>query len=450
MRLLFLLLLAPCLGAQTSELTLEQVVRQAQERYPTVRVTEAELSAAAANIRLARTSFLPRVDALAQVNRATRNNVFGLLFPNSVIAPISGPVLPNYDQTNVWGNAIGTLVTWEPFDFGLRQANVAVAEAGRERARIAVQRSQLEAAALAADAYLTVLAADETLRAAQASVERSRTLQRIVRAQVDSGLRPGADASRTDAEAAAAAIQAVQAQQAVATARAVLNQFVPSAKTSVLRSTKFRSLPEGLPGKEVLTQNPAAREQSAVIAENQARLKVIDRSYVPRFLLQGTAYGRGTGAHPDGTTGAAFSGLVPTAENWGLGFTVSFPLMERFSLRQQREILTHRTQAEEQRYQQVLLELQVRRDRASAALEAARLIVAQTPIQLQAARSALDQATARYQAGLGTLVEVAENQRLLTQTEIDDALARLNVWRGLLAIAAVQGNLDPFLERARD
>ena len=43
----------------------------------------------------------------------------------------------------------------------------------------------------------------------------------------------------------------------------------------------------------------------------------------------------------------------------------------------------------------------------------------------------MQQATARYQSGLGNIDEVAEAQRLLTQAEIDDALARLSVWRGI-------------------
>ena len=37
------------------------------------------MNAAAAGIQLARTAYLPEVDALAQMNRATRNNVFGML-----------------------------------------------------------------------------------------------------------------------------------------------------------------------------------------------------------------------------------------------------------------------------------------------------------------------------------------------------------------------------------
>ena len=50
---------------------------------------------------------------------------------------------------------------------------------------------------------------------------------------------------------------------------------------------------------------------------------------------------------------------------------------------------------------------------------------------------------------LATIVEVAESQSLLVQAEIDDRLARLNVWRRLEGVAAAQGNLQPFLELVR-
>ncbi len=61
---------------------------------------------------------------------------------------------------------------------------------------------------------------------------------------------------------------------------------------------------------------------------------------------------------------------------------------------------------------------------------------------------ATTQATARYQAGLGIIDDVAQAQRLLTQAEIDDALARLNVWRGLLGIATASGDIKPFVASA--
>ena len=80
-----------------------------------------------------------------------------------------------------------------------------------------------------------------------------------------------------------------------------------------------------------------------------------------------------------------------------------------------------------------------------ARLRGARKVAANTPVQIRAAEDAASQAQARYQAGLGTIDAVAEAQRLQSQAEIDDALARLSVWRGLLEIATASGDIQPFL-----
>ena len=104
--------------------------------------------------------------------------------------------------------------------------------------------------------------------------------------------------------------------------------------------------------------------------------------------------------------------------------------------------------AESARSQQIAADLRAEWNRAVAALDGARKVSANTPIQVTAARAATEQATARYQSGLGNIDGVAEAQRLLTQAEIDDALAHLAIWRGLLAVATAAGDLEPFLSEA--
>src|SRR4051812_6322063 len=153
-------------------MTITQAVEAGLRNYPSIKVSQEQINAAAAGIQLARTAYLPRVDALAQANRATRNNVFGMLLPQSVIPSISGPVLGTNNFGTAWGSAIGALVSWEPFDFGARQANVAVASAARIRTEATLKRTQFEVAVATADAYLTLMAAQETVRAAQAGVQR--------------------------------------------------------------------------------------------------------------------------------------------------------------------------------------------------------------------------------------------------------------------------------------
>jgi outer membrane protein len=421
-------------------------------QYPQIRISDEQVREASAAITLARTAWLPRVDALAQANRATRNNVYGLLLPQSTLPNISGPPNPVNDMTSVWGSAVGFLVSWEPFDFGTRTASVAAAEAGRRRSEARVERTRFEVAALTADAYLTALAARQTILAAEAQVTRSRQIGDVVRALAKAELRPGADVSRNEAELATAEIQVINAQNALAAARTTLEKLTGRSIDPV----EFNSPPADLSGASPeptapfnTTANPYAREQQASVAEAEARRRIIERAWYPKFNVQGASYARGTGAVPDGRTLGGVNGLGPNIYNYALGLTVTFPLFELPSLRARREIVERQRLTEQARYDQLLLELKAQMQRATDQLETARRVSSIVPRQLEAARVAEAQAGARYKAGLATLVEVADAQRVLTQSEIDASLARLNVWRAMLQVAAAAGDLKPFLDKVQ-
>jgi len=436
--------------SQEQSYKLSQAVRDAVDRYPAARVTLEQLSGAAAAVNLARTAYLPSANFLGQVNRATRNNVFGMLLPQSTLPTISGPPLATNSLTSVWGSAVGVQVSWEPFDFGLRKANVDLAEAGRRRAETAVGRTKLEIGAQAAAAFLTVLAAQQTAIAAQAGVERSRVLLEIVNSLVKAELRPGADASRARAELAVAETQRIRAEQAIRTSKAALAQFLnrDSAKLSIDPGPLLQAPPVEEDRTSALTDHPLLVEQQAVVSQVQAGRRALDRAYYPRFNLQAASYARGTGALADGNTLGGMSGLGPNIHNWGLGFTVTFPALDFVSLRDRKEIELHRERSESARFDQIRQDLTARLEQANAELDGARQIAQNVPVQLEAARTAEQQASARYRAGLATLIEVADAQRLVTQTEIDDSLARLNVWRALLQLVIARGDLEPFLKVA--
>ncbi len=442
-------LLVRLAGAQPSgdSLTLARAVAAASEHYPSIRVSEEQLAAARGAIDLARTAYLPRLDTHAQLNRATHNNVFGVLLPQPVIPPISGPVTPA-SLNNVWGSGAGALVSWEPFDFGLRRANVAIGQASERRARAGVKLTQFEVAVLTAEAYLTLTAATAMVRAAEAGLERTRVLERTTGAVVNAGLRPGVDLSRTQAERALAETQLAQARQAVAIARVSLAQMV-GVEPGTLSPGRLLETPPELPTEAGATQHPRAQEQLAAMDEVKSREAALNRAWFPKFQLQGAAFGRGTGARTDGTSGEAYSGLGPDTGNWALGFSVNFALFDFAALRVRRQVEAHNEKAESARLEQITRELESDRNRAAAQYRGASEIARNTPVLLAAARDNERQANARYQAGLATAIEVADAQRLLTQAEIDAALANLTVWRALLAMASAAGDLGPFLDRSK-
>jgi outer membrane protein TolC len=127
---------------------------------------------------------------------------------------------------------------------------------------------------------------------------------------------------------------------------------------------------------------------------------------------------------------------------------MSFDLFDYKQNRVRRQIETHNLERDQAHRDAAVQEVRGEVARAQIAVDAARKIADNTPIELDAARTLETQAQARYKAELGTVVEVADAQRLLRQAEVDDALARLGVWRALFALAAAQGEMDELLTLA--
>jgi outer membrane protein len=436
-------------GNQTS-LTIEQAVNQAGQ-FPSISAAQEQVNAAAAGIRLARTSYLPSANLIGQVNRATRNNVFGLLLPQPVIPNISGPVLGTDNGTTVWGSAAGVLVSWEPFDFGRRRALVHSAQATTDRNQLSVERTRFEVQTSTAAAFLTLLASEQTVRVAQASVDRAQLVLRSVKALVDAKLRAGADLSRANTEFDASMTQLMQAQQSRDVAKSSLAEFTGADPKTLapIPTHLLDQLPDAIGDTSPdLSKNVSLREQAGVVAESRSRLEVVQHTYRPTFELQAAAYGRGSGALTNGQTLNGAGGLAPNYFNFGVGFTVNFPLLSLPSVRAQEAQAAAIERSSAATYRQLFAHVQAQSNAAQATLEQARRIAAEVPKEVEDARTGYAQANAQYRAGLTTIVALAEAERLLAQAEIDDSLAKLAVWRAWLQLQSAQGDISSFLKQA--
>ncbi|HET7214689.1 MAG TPA: TolC family protein [Terriglobia bacterium] len=430
--------------------TVQEAVNYALANYPAVRAAMERYIAAREGVGLAATSYLPSVNMIWQENRATRNNIAGMLLPQSVIPNPSGTVLPESGRS-FWGSGTGVLFSYEPFDFGYRHAQVQAAKSTENRIQEELALTRLDVASAVADASLLVLAAEQQVRASQADVDRRTVFAKSVHALVDARLRPGADASRADAELAAARIRFVLAQQAERVNAAVFAQVLGLAGSRItIKPGPFEQAPsEKIWPTGSVSSHPAAIAEERRIEEAQARVKVLGRSYYPHIAVQALASARGSGANGQGVPLPGSPGLWPRdATNWATGFSVTFPLMDIASIRARKRIEMANQRREQALYDQTVQTLTGQMDQAEVVLDASRQIAQNTPVELRAATDSEAQARARFKAGLDTIVDVAEAQRLLLQAEIDDSLATLNIWRALARLAVAQGDLQPFIDLA--
>ena len=436
-------------ASEPSKMTLTQVIDLAKANYPAIQAAQAQERAALGQVGVARSAYLPRTDLLWQTNRATANNVYGLLLPQSVIPSMSGPVIASDVSRSAWSSGGAALLSWQPFDFGARNAKVNMAQQGSEAAKQATVLTNLEVSAGAGSAFFDLAAAYQLVLVAEANVRRVETFSRTVHVLVENTLRPGADASQADAQLALARNQLIQAQTQEAIRRSALRKYLQSASgqlPEIDASQLIAALPPSDPDMEKLSFHPAVLQEGALVREQEAQKRVLDRSYVPVFSTLGAISGRGAGTSSTGNFPGGTAGLAPDTFNWAAGIQVTFSAFDYFGLREQKKVQQANIEAEQARYSQATDDVSVAVEEARATLAGARQLAANTPTELSAARTSEQQQQARYRSGLATVVDVAATEGVLAQAEGDDAIARLSVWRAELGVAAAQGDLEPFLQ----
>lgn len=428
--------------------TLQEAIEYGVAHYPAVRASLEEFNSARAGVSVARAQYLPSLSGVYQDSRATQNQVAGIWLPTAITPTVEGPITGSSGQS-FWGSQGAALFSWEPIDFGLRRSVVGQATSAQEKSRADLAVTRLQVATGVGNYFLAALASHEAVAAAQANVGRWQVFNRAVHTLVDSELRPGADASRADAQLALAKTQLYQAQQNEEAALATLAALMGMAGEEIrVDAGRLLDLPgaDSLPRVEAAA-NPLAQDRLTLVREAQAHENVLSRSDYPRVFLQAEGFGRGSSILNNGSIIGDGNGLAPGRGNWVAGFTVTFPnIFDLKALGAEKRGAKANELSQQALYDKAIQDVTGQVQAALAQLKSARLVAQQTPIELAAARAAETQSRARYEATLATLVEVADAEGLLAQAEMDDAIARLNLWRALFSLASAQGNLQPFLD----
>ena len=429
--------------------TMESAITEAGSRYPAIRAAQAQQEAARNAIGVAQAAYLPRADMLWLLNRATTNKANLTPLAQSVV-PIPTPPARDTTGQSDWNTLTGVLLSWQPFDFGVRHAQVGIARFGYESARHGTDLTKLDVESAAASAFLDLVAAREIVKVQQANVQRMGAFSRAIHVLVDNTLRPGADASQADAQLAQARTQLIQAQtQEKVRLEALANLLqLPSDQMQIDDAAVLGLAPSQTNHGNPIETHPLVEQQTAIRDQAKEQLHLLNRSWVPSFSLYGSMSGLGAGltSTPVPTFQGGAAGLAPQTFNWLAAVQVTFPAFQIFTLHPQQKAQQAQLSATEANRVRALSDVSAQVKEARALLEGARSVAQNTPMELDAARQSERQQQTRYQSGLATVIEVSAAEAALAQAEGDDAVARLNVWRGLAGVAEAQGDLTSFLQ----
>jgi outer membrane protein TolC len=427
--------------------TLEQAIAEAVAAHPRVRGAEEEEAAADARVDEARRTELPSLGVSAQLNRSTGNTVPGAFFPQTGFVPIAGPTRGKTFDGGSWQSGASVWASWDVLAFSRQAAAIDLSLAAKSEANAATNARRLDVAYRAADAVLALLEAQEAVRLAQVNVQRAEVLEAMTKPLVDQNLRPGADLSRAEAELAAARTQLARAEQAREVRRAELATAI--GRTDVRVDVDAGSLAG--PAYDVTTvtaapspSHPEIAAANAAVTRTEEAQHVVDAQYLPRVDIVAALWMRGSGLFD-----SPASGLVPDVPNWAAGATVTWSILDIPIIRARSRVATALHGAAVARRDETVLAVAGQLKSASAVLDGALRVAKQTAPTLAAAKTAQEQAVARYRTGLAPVVDVADAQRVLAQAELEDVVARLEVRRALLLMGRASGDLAPFLARLK-
>jgi outer membrane protein TolC len=436
-------------GPAPSRFTLDEAVVFAAAHHPGLRAAQAGERAAEARIDEARAGELPDAGIAAQLNRSTGNAVPGSFFPTPGFAPVAGPVRGRTLDSGAFQSGVSVWASWDVSTFLQKSAAADVATASLREATASTAERRLEVQLAAADAFLGLVAARESVKAAQASASRARVLAAMVKPLVDQSLRPGVELARAQAEVALAETQLARAEQFEEVRRAQLAEALGIAGQQVeaIPGALLAPLGRVAPTPAPSASHPLVQQSDAAVQRTAEAARAARLEYLPHVSLVASLWLRGGGIGPMPAPVAA--GLVPDTPNWAAGVIASWSALDIPEVRARTRVAGANQAVAAARRDETRLALGGQLASAQAWLRGALRVAENTAPALAAARGAEQQATARYESGLSPVLEVADAQRLLAQAELEDALARVEVRRALLYFARAAGDLEPFLALAR-
>ena len=436
-------------------LTIKDAEQLALTNYGTIKAKANQLNASKAYLTETRAEQLPDVNLSAQQDYGTVNGQNGPLYGyRGFSVASSGPAL----QHQNWNSAFGALylanVSWDFFSFGKAKEKVKVQRSAVSRDESDLVQEQFQHEIRVAGTYLNLLAAQQLSKAQADNLNRAIELQKVVVARVKNGLNAGVDSSQANAEVSNARIALTNTQQTEQEQGNLLAQYLGIPPQDFVLDSAF------------VTKAPAnADPQSQISNENhpllqfyQNRINVSDElakyyntfAY-PTFSFFGTYQGRGSGFKWDyGTnqsdyTGSYGAGVEPTRSNYLLGVGLIWNIANPFRVHYQVKSQQYTSAQYKDEYDLVSKQLSAQLVLAETRISNALKNYHEVPEEVRAATDAYHQKLTLYKNGLSNIVDFTQALYVLNRAEVDNYIARNNVWQAVLYKAAATGDFGIFI-----
>ena len=382
--------------------TLVSLVDRALSQNRDLRAAIARIKEFRADVGVARGPLLPSVTATAS---ASTNQVALGSFPPT-----------SYRATRVTGDLAWELDFWGRVRRGVEAAR---ADLGAEEA--AERATALSLVSDVASGYLQLLELDQEQAIAERTLSSRKSTLDVARQRYTQGLTSELDVKQFEAQVAAPAVTLARAERSRAEVEHNLTVLLGGGPLRIPRGTSLSDavaslvVPDSIPA-ALLTRRPdivqAEREYAAAVA----RVGIADAARWPTFNIVGSL----------GSQASSLDNLFAgNTQVYQAQIGLSFPLFDNKRLASASAAARARAEQSRAAYEGVALNAVREANDALVAVRMARAEAVAQATQANALRQALDIATARYEAGLSSYLDLLDAQRTVFVAELAMSQAQL-------------------------
>lgn len=442
----YFFMVLPVKSQDTVHLSLTEVLKIAVTNYPKLISNRYQLEASKANIRLQQQTIIPQLDAAYQANLATANNITGMFYPQYVL-PISGPPSPENNYSPVTGSAASLLFQWQPGVFGERKSKINLAAATAQTLQSKNEAQIFAHEIKVSTQYIDAIYMQQLLRLYQENLHIYEQQLRQVKVLAVTGLKPGVDTALILAELSRTKIEWLKIKNSFATVLTGLQESLATDSIIICKDTLFYVQ---LPDVQITdsVEHPISKTARLSVEEDKIQRISINKLSAPHLSLWSTSFARGSGINYNGAI-KPMDGFALNRFNYGAGVQLSVPLLKHAEVKTRLQQQDWLIKSEEEKLNEVNLQLKSQRRAAENTLVNARAIAQETPVQVHAAQYAFKAMQVSYTNGLVNYTDLLQTQSNLLKAAIEFNTAQAELWKAMLYKAAVYGDLNLFINQVK-
>jgi TolC family type I secretion outer membrane protein len=390
-------------------LNLDQAIDLALKEHPAIKQSRETMAAARYGIGVSRAAYLPQVSF---VSNYYYGNAFSSTSRKPLTAATGGTVssLSNADVTHYYFYQFQA--TQLLYDFGKTPGLIKESRASFGQSEQDFAGSRQQVALNARTGYFGYLAAQRALKVQEETVRQNQALLKQAQGFYQVGLKAKIDVTKTEANLYDAEANLIRAKNGVELARVTLMTALGLKTwpfTQVEDVLEVKAQPQSLEALRTQAQQrrPELLKNRHQQNYNEAAIKVAQAGYFP-VLTSNLAYGWQSIDRP----------FANQPSTWYVGAAMTFPLFEGLSTTYAVAQNKAQLRATQENYEVLRQNVTKEVEQAYLDVKSGWELIRASKKALEAARENLRLAWGRYQAGVGTIIEVTDAQVQFSQTDL--------------------------------